>query len=490
MQSIHINIYRFITIFLICVLSLFIVACARTNKNPTSNPVSEVQNTIQKNELSNLSNHDNDYDTLDLFISILPEIIASTTITFNDSSVILQEATQPDKVVTVLNANHRNGLPLSYSFITPTNYFTLNSVTGVLTLIKEINHDVTPTFELDIIATDVNGKSAMATIVVDIERDATVYNWRLTSTWPSNYILYNIIDNAMRSTLMPKLVELSSNQLQVELIAPSILANYDVYDKVSSGAFEMGHTASAVYTNKGLANEFFTSQPFGLTEAQHTAWLAAEGQTLWDELNAQDNLIAFSAGTSGEKSLGWFRQEITRPSQINGLRWRLTGLSGEQEIARRMGANVLTHGELITLGPLYNALRIGTIDAVRYSGAIADFQDNLHTSGVFYYPAPDWAQRNVALGLYINLDKYNALPIRLQKAIRDSAELVQQEMSSQYKVQNAQALASMQALGVKIRVFPQNVLDAFEVHATNLKNEKANVDSFYNRVYESWKKFK
>ena len=482
------NISRIKRILWVAIYFLFILltACNRTISDTTLN-----ENQIKfSHENLNTTSSNEPYD--DWLIPLLSEYLSEEDILgFHDSTFSIDEIAKPGKIIGTVAATALSS-GISYTILSGNtdNSLLLNSNTGTITLLKEIDHNIIPVFRLELEATDSQGLNDTAIITINVNRYSQIHNWRLTSTWPSNYILYDIIDDAMRSTLMPKLVELSSNQLQVELIAPSILANYDVYDEVSSGMFEMGHTASAVYTNKGLANEFFTSQPFGLTEAQHTAWLAAEGQALWDELNAQDNMIAFSAGTSGEKSLGWFRQEITTPSQINGLRWRLTGLSGEQEIARRMGANVLTHGELITLGPLYNALRTGTIDAVRYSGAIADFQDNLHASGVYYYPAPDWAQRNVALGLYINLDKYNALPIRLKKAIRDSAELVQQEMSSQYKVQNAQALTTMQALGVKIRVFPQNVLDAFEVHATNLKNEKASVDPFYNRVYQSWKKFR
>lgn len=426
-------------------------------------------------------------------------VILTNAFNCNDAPVVsntngnytMQEIAQQNTVITTIQATDTDGSILSYEIIdgNSNDTFSLDNTTGQLRLAKRVNHDDTPNFELLVKITDSNGLSANDTLNINVLRDTRTFNWRLTSSWSSQYSLYQPIHNVLVNTLKSQLSTQSDNQINITITAPtSTTINTNVFDDVSNGTFEMGHTATSLYRHKDLAHDFFTSQPSGLNETQHDAWLKAEGQALWNELNAPSNLIAFKAGTSGDKSVGWFRQPITDPSQLDGLRWRMGGIAAA--VAAGAGVYIPNNSELITLSPLYSALQNGTLDAVKWSGPYADWQNNLHQSGAVYYPAPDWGQPNAALTLYINLDKYNTLPVRLQNVIQSVSEETSVAMANKFADLNTQGLTNIKNSGVTVLEFPQSVRDYLAIHADAFQNARSENNAFYKKVYDSWKQFR
>ena len=72
---------------------------------------------------------------------------------------------------------------------------------------------------------------------------------------------------------------------------------FEVLDAVGNGVAEIGHTASFYWQGKMPAAAFFTTVPFGLTPAEHVAWIeAGGGQALWDELYAPFGVKPFMGG--------------------------------------------------------------------------------------------------------------------------------------------------------------------------------------------------
>ncbi len=408
----------------------------------------------------------------------------------NSGNYSIEELAQENAIITTVQATDIDSSNLTYEIIggNDNDTFSLDSTTGQLSLAKRINHDVTPSFELLIKATDADSLSGNDTLKINVVRDTTVYNWRLTSSWPSQSSLYEPIHTILLNTLKPQFSAQSSNQLNITITAPTTSFNSSVFDDVSDATFDMGHTATSLYRYKNPAHDFFTSQPSGLSEEQHDAWLKAEGQALWNELNAPDNIIAFKAGTSGDKSVGWFREAITTPEQLEGLRWRMAGIASS--VASSAGVYIPENTELVEISPLYSALQEDKIDAVKWSGAYADWQNKLHLSGAVYYPSPDWGQKNAALSLYVNLDKYNALPLRLQNVIQSVSDNTSVTMSNRYKSLNAQGLTNIINSGVTVLAFPQSVRDTLAIYSEAFQNNRAANDPFYKKVYDSWKKFK
>lgn len=413
---------------------------------------------------------------------------------FDDATLSIQEVAQSGAVVGNVLAVDVDDLSLEYEILSgnTNNTFALNAFTGRLTVENRINHSVTPAFNLQMKVSDPDGLADTATIRINVARDNSVYNWRLSSTWPTADPVYALINTALANTLVPQLSAQSAGQIRASIVASSTL-NTNVYSEVSSGTFELGHSASYLHADKAqnpayeAANLFFTSQPFGLSEAQHKTWLRAEGQALWDEVNAPHNLIAFRAGTSGDKSVGWFRQPITNATQLEDLKWYIAGYGARVASQAKVE---LPSGPITK--PLAQTLVDGDFDAVRWGGPFADKEIGLDQTGAVYYTGPDWAEKTASLALYINLEKYNALPVRLQTAIQNSAEVTANTLSSQYATRNAQALAAMRTEGVTIisTGLPADVLSTLQGHADAIQNQRAASDALHAKVYESWKKYR
>jgi len=78
--------------------------------------------------------------------------------------------------------------------------------------------------------------------------------------------------------------------------------------------------------------------PFGLTPAEHVAWVeAGGGRALWDDLYKPFGVKPFMGGNTGVCMGGWFRRDIKSLDDWKGLKIRSLGLGGEvyRRLARR-----------------------------------------------------------------------------------------------------------------------------------------------------------
>jgi TRAP-type mannitol/chloroaromatic compound transport system substrate-binding protein len=147
------------------------------------------------------------------------------------------------------------------------------------------------------------------------------FRFGMVTSWPTS--LDTIFGGATNTANF--LREITDGDVDVTVYpAGAEVGGLEVYDAVSSGAFEMGHTASYYYIGKDPAHGFFTSVPFGMNAQQMNAWFYnGGGLELWNELNAGDDLIAFPAGNTGVQMGGWFRREINSPADLQGLTMRI-----------------------------------------------------------------------------------------------------------------------------------------------------------------------
>jgi TRAP-type mannitol/chloroaromatic compound transport system substrate-binding protein len=194
--------------------------------------------------------------------------------------------------------------------------------------------------------------------------------WRLVTSWPRD--LPGPGMNAKR--LADRIGRASGGRLKVRLYAAGeLVPALQVFDAVYAGAAEMAHTASFYWAGKIKAASFFTTVPFGLTPAEHGAWIEhGGGQALWDELYAPFGLKPFMAGNSSLQMGGWFRREVGGLADLKGLKLRSAGLGGE--LFQRLGAITVSLG----VPDIYPALQAGTIEGVEFLGPASDLGAGFH----------------------------------------------------------------------------------------------------------------
>ncbi len=307
-----------------------------------------------------------------------------------------------------------------------------------------------------------------------------VYEWRLAMSWPEGTpMLHNAAARLARNV-----ENMSDGRMRIIVDAPGRhKAPLGVFDMVRSGAYEMGHTASYYYKGKDPATTFFTTVPFGMTPTEMNAWYYyGGGLELLNEVYARHNIVAFPAGNTHLQMGGWFRKEIKSLADLKGLKMRIPGHAGE--VVGKVGMRPVS----MPPGELYTALERGTIDAVEWAGPANDVKMGFHQLAPYYYTG--WHEPGAELHVFINKEKYDALPNDLKAMIAISAKEVSLDILSEAFYRNVVAWEEMKKESeIKIRTFPDDVLDAFKKANDELLNEVAERSPLAKKVIKSQKDF-
>ncbi|MGQ7246197.1 TRAP transporter substrate-binding protein [Halomonas sp. V046] len=305
--------------------------------------------------------------------------------------------------------------------------------------------------------------------------------WNMVTSWPKNFPALGTGANEFAE----RIERMSGGRMRIRVHgAGEMVPAMEVFDAVSAGTAEMGHSASYYWRGKVAASQFFTAVPFGMTTTETNAWLYnGDGQTLWDELYAKQNLKPFPVGNTGTQMGGWFKKEVTSLDDMQGLKLRLPGLAGEAMSG--IGVTTLT----IPGSEIFTSLQTGVLDAADWVGPYNDLAFGLHQVADYYYTSA-WNEPSAVLEGTVNLDAWNALPDDLKAVVTEAARASNLAMISEFALRNAEALdALINEHGVQLRTFPDDVMAA--LHESSLKVLQNQVDSDPDsaKIYASYRDF-
>jgi TRAP-type mannitol/chloroaromatic compound transport system substrate-binding protein len=247
--------------------------------------------------------------------------------------------------------------------------------------------------------------------------------------------------------------------------AGSLVGAFEVFDAVSSGQADVYHSAEYYFLNQHPAFAFMTSVPFGMTSQEMANWYyRRDGQVLHDELSGLFNLKPLMCGMTAMQPGGWFNKEITSADDLQGLRFRMPGQGGQ--VLGRLGASV----QNIPGGEIYQALSSGQIDGAEWIGPYADERMGFQEVTKIYYAA-GFHEPGSALHLGFNLEIWNSLTPTQQTICKIAAEAAHAQNTALSLAENGAALARLQAAGVQVRQFPEDVWDAFGRAAKEVVDE-------------------
>jgi TRAP-type mannitol/chloroaromatic compound transport system substrate-binding protein len=208
------------------------------------------------------------------------------------------------------------------------------------------------------------GAAAVATTLAAPAISQGNITWRMVTTWPKNFPGLGV--GAQR--LADRITAASGGRLSVQVYAAGeMVPGLQALDAVIDGSAEMSHGAAYYWQNKSMGLSFYTGVPYGMTNRELAAWVRhMGGQELWDEIYDQFGLQGFLSGDTGTQAGGWFRNELTGVSDIQGLRFRSPGLGGQ--VWERLGASVTN----LAAGDIFAALQNGTLDAAEFVGPYND----------------------------------------------------------------------------------------------------------------------
>lgn len=330
----------------------------------------------------------------------------------------------------------------------------------------------------------VKEKSAQVKPGSSSEADTTAntqqFHWKMVTSWPKNTPGLGVSAEKIAQIIN----EMSNGRLQIHVYgANELVPALGVFDAVSSGSVEMGHSGAYFWRGKVPAAQFFTAIPFGMNAQELNAWLFhGGGLELWREVYAPFNLIPFPAGNTGVQMAGWFNREINSIDDLRGLKMRIPGLAGE--VFNLAGGTAVN----IPGGELYTSLQTGVIDAAEWVGPENDLAFGFQQIAKYYY-YPGWHEPGPCLELIVNKQAFESLPADLQAIVTYATRAVNQDMLDSYTANNSRALKELKAKGVQVKRLPDSVLKRFYEMAQQVYQQQAAQDPEFKKVYESYMAF-
>jgi TRAP-type mannitol/chloroaromatic compound transport system substrate-binding protein len=321
-----------------------------------------------------------------------------------------------------------------------------------------------------------------ATLAAPSIARAQTRRWRMVTSWPKR--LPGPGMSAER--VAERIAALSGGRMQITVHAAGELTPaFEVLDAVGGGVAEMGHTASFYWQGKMPAAAYFTTVPFGLTPAEHVAWVeAGGGQALWDALYAPFGVKPFMGGNTGVCMGGWFRRAVASLDDVRGLKIRSLGLGGE--VYRRLGATPQTTppGEILT------SLQSGVLDAAEFVGPGTDISLGLYRVAPAYY-GPGFNKPNGTGECIVSLKAWEALDGEGKAIVAHACAAEANFALAEMERLNAEALAALiERHGVQLRSFPADVVTAARKVSAEVLGELAARGEMARKVHDSYAAFR
>lgn len=307
------------------------------------------------------------------------------------------------------------------------------------------------------------------------------FDWRIVTTWAPNFPGLGTSVNA----LVRRIEQMSAGRLRIRVYAAGeLIPAFEVFDAVSRGTAEMGHSASYYWRGQVEAAQFFASIPFGLTAHEMNGWLYyGGGLELWREVYEPFNLVPFPVGNTGVQTGGWFNRRIDSVADLRGLKMRIPGIGGE--VLRLAGGTPVN----LPGGDIFTALQTGAIDAAEWVGPYNDVATGLHQAARYYY-YPGWQEPGPTLECLVNRQAWERLPDDLKAIVEVACQAMNLDMTAEFMTRNAQSLVQLDAdESVEVLPFPQPVLAELERLTLQVVDALAARDPVAAKVWTSYRAF-
>ncbi|MEK9684494.1 MAG: TRAP transporter substrate-binding protein [Rhodospirillaceae bacterium] len=306
--------------------------------------------------------------------------------------------------------------------------------------------------------------------------------WRMVTTWPKNFPGLGTGANLLGDLITKG----SGGRLTVKVFgAKEVVPAFEAMDAVSNGTVQMGHGAPYYWKGKVAAAQFLASVPFGMTAQEVNSWYQwGNGQKLGDKIYKEMGAKFFPSGNTGVQAGGWFNKEMNSLSDYKGLKMRIPGLGGE--VVKAAGGNVIN----LPGGEIPPALQSGALDATEWVGPYNDLAFGLYKSAKYYY-FPGWHEPATVLDNFINIKAWEKLPNDLKAVVQAANTAVNQMVLSEFVARNNGALSTLvNKHKVKLRNFPDEVLQGLGKLANQVMNDIASKDPLSRAVMDDYMAFR
>jgi TRAP-type mannitol/chloroaromatic compound transport system substrate-binding protein len=331
-------------------------------------------------------------------------------------------------------------------------------------------------------AGDVTGfRGTESTIQANTEGQTSLLRWRLTSAFGTHLPVLG--DNPVR--VAERLRAASDGRIDWTVDDPGeVVPAFSIVDAVRVGKIEAGYTWLGYDEGKLASSVLFGAVPFGMTPWEYSAWWSrAGGRELAQEIYRPLDIEPIHCGIIGPETAGWFRHEIHRPEDFEGLKIRFAGLGGR--VMQKLGASVT----MMPGGEIFQALEKGAIDATEFSLPEVDSRLGFDRVATFNY-FPGWHQPHTAFHLVVHKPTWDALPASTRAMIEIACgDGVYRNLADAEATQGP-VLADFASRGVETRILSAELMQALERATHEVLAEEAARDPDFARVFAHQRAFR
>lgn len=325
-----------------------------------------------------------------------------------------------------------------------------------------------------------NETDSNASQAVQAKPEKTI-KWKLVTSWPKNFPGLG----KAPETFANYVNTMSGGRLKVTVYgAGELVPAFEVFNAVSSGSAQVGHSGAYYWKGKIPAATIFSAIPFGMNTTEMNAWLHhGGGMELWQELYQPFGVIPYAGGSTGVQMAGWFNKEINSIEDMQGLKMRIPGLGGE--VLKELGGLPVT----LSGGEIFTSLQSGAIDATEWVGPYNDQTFGLHRAAKYYYHS-GWHEPGTLLEFTVNKAAFEALPEDLQKIVEVATRAVNQDMLDEYTARNRVAMQQLiNEHGVEVLPLPPEVMAALKEATNKVLLQETAKDPEFAKIYAHYTEF-
>ena len=302
---------------------------------------------------------------------------------------------------------------------------------------------------------------------------------KMQTSWPASDIW---MDFARQYTA--RVESMSGGRIKVDLLpAGAVVGAFQVLDGCNDGVIDAAHSVSVYWYGKHKGASLFGTGPvFGGSATTMMSWFYQGGGAEFYRELTQDILGLNVVGMFGfpmfAQPFGWFKNEVTKVSDIEGLKYRTVGLAADLMQAMGMSVAQLPGGEIVP------AMERGVIDAFEFNNPSSDMRFGAQHVAKNYYLS-SYHQASESFEFIFNKDFLEDLPPDLQAVLRHSVEAAS---TANTAIAMDNYSADLRKLendnGVNVRRTSSEILDA-QIKAWDKIIPDLEKDDFMKRVLDS-----
>jgi TRAP-type mannitol/chloroaromatic compound transport system substrate-binding protein len=303
----------------------------------------------------------------------------------------------------------------------------------------------------------------------------------VASTFPSTMTILG--DVAVK--LPPKVARLTGGTLELTFHEPGALVpGAETVSAVADGRADAAWAGAGWFAGRDSAFNMFSSVPFGPGIGEYMGWMYyGGGLELAREMFHAEGVHNIPCGLIPPEASGWFRKEIRKVEDLEGLRMRFFGLGARVMQKHGVATSQQPPGEILA------ALKSDELDAAEFSLPAMDLPLGFNQEAKYYY-FPGWHQQATLFDLYVNLEIWDGLSDQHQAALEMACGDALRDMAAHGEAAQWQAMQQLQAEGVQLKRWPPEILVSFESAWQEIVAEESASNPSFRRVYDSYANFR